>query len=156
MYYELESLDSNILNPISLPATELKGGSGSNDKDFERRMSLIVTASGSVRLQEREKGPVREFAETFVLVPNGELTGKATLKFEKGWQNEWLIQTQNFRFTEWGETEVENVKMEDTKGNIGGGGPGQKKDGQSQGRFGSGHARHFAAAGLAFKGKGKT
>lgn len=110
-------------------------------------MSIAVVATGSVRLEEPLKGPMREFAETFVLVPNTQKQVPPKPMFEKGWQQEWLIQTQNFRFTEWGASEVNDGKAEDPKAN----GVKNVFQGRNQGV-----AKHFAAAGLTIKGKGKV
>lgn len=125
----------------------MKGGSGQDSQDFDRRMSIQVVAMGSVRLEEPLKGPIREFSETFVLAPNPEKLPTAKPTFEKGWNKEWIIQTQNFRFTEWGASEVGGVKDEDMKTN------GEGKN-AFQGRN-KGIASQFAAAGLLVKGKGK-
>lgn len=110
-------------------------------------MSIQVVVTGSVRLEEQLKGPMREFSESFVLVPNVEVEVKPKPLFEKGWQQEWLIQTQNFRFTEWGAIEVgegkEGVATTNGTKNV------------FQGRN-QGVAKAFAAAGLTAKGKGKA
>ncbi|ORX97608.1 hypothetical protein BCR34DRAFT_164505 [Clohesyomyces aquaticus] len=106
MHFKVETLDANVLNPRSIPASELPGGSGSEDEDLERRMSILIVCAGSIRLGEQLKGPLREFAESFVLVPNlaklaiGE-GQKRHIDFKAGWDKQWLIQTQNFTFTEW-------------------------------------------------------
>ncbi|KAF2790731.1 hypothetical protein K505DRAFT_340184 [Melanomma pulvis-pyrius CBS 109.77] len=146
-HFEIEGLDCSILNRKFLPAAELKGGSNDDAKDFDRRMSIAVVATGSVRLEEPLTGPMREFAETFVLVPNTQKQVPRNPMFEKGWQQEWLIQTQNFRFTEWGASEVNDGKAGDTKAN------GVKNVFQ---RRNQSVAKHFAAAGLTIKGQGKV
>jgi hypothetical protein len=110
-------------------------------------MTIQVVVTGSMRLEEQLKGPMREFAESFVLVPNVGIEVKPKPMFEKGWQNEWLIQTQNFRFTEWGATEVGAGKEGETKAN----GTKNVFQGRNQGV-----AKAFAAAGLTAKGKGKA
>jgi NTF2-related export protein 1/2 len=136
------------LNEKLLDPAEVKGGSGDASKDFDRRMSIQVVTMGSVRLEEPLKGPIREFSETFVLVPNPEKLLTPNPTFEKGWQKEWLIQTQNFRFTEWGANEIGGpVKDVETKAG------GESKN-STQARN-KGIAAQFAAAGLFAKGKGK-
>ena len=95
-HYDVQSLDCHVLNPTSLAADKVQGGSGAEDKDIERRMSIVVAVSGSVRLEEPQKGPLRGFSETFVLVPNPE---KAVGKGPKAEKKGWLVQNQNFRYT---------------------------------------------------------
>ncbi|KAF2749305.1 hypothetical protein M011DRAFT_475409 [Sporormia fimetaria CBS 119925] len=147
-HYDLEALDCNILNPKLVDAAAVRGGTADDAKDLDRRMAVQVVATGSVRLEEPLKGPIREFSETFVLVPNPERLPSAKPTFEKGWQKEWLIQTQNFRFTEWGANEV-------------GGGNAipkevvMKTNGVTEGRN-KGIAQQFAAAGLLGKGKARA
>ena len=88
-HYELQSVDCHVLNPNLKP---LESGSKA---EAERNMSLLVSVSGWVRLQEPIKGPTRGFSESFVLVPNEEYPkGKAPKTDKKS----WLIQTQNFRY----------------------------------------------------------
>ncbi|KAF2708573.1 hypothetical protein K504DRAFT_502597 [Pleomassaria siparia CBS 279.74] len=147
-HFELESLDVDVLNPKFLPASDLLGGSNNDAEDHDRRMSIAIVVTGCVRLEEPLKGPMREFAETFVLIPNREKQLPPKPSFEKGWHQEWLIQTQNFRFTEWGATEVGDAKSEGTKVPTG---PRNVFQGRNQGV-----AKHFAAAGLTIKGKGKA
>lgn len=146
-HYDIEALDCTILNPRCISAAQLKNGSGDDTKDLERRMSVQVVVTGSVRLEEPLKGPMREFAETFVLVPNLEKTVPPRPTFDKGWDKEWVIQTQNFKFTEWGASEVPTDKMEEDKTN------GEKKGVRGGNK---GIASQFAAAGLFIKGKGKA
>ncbi|KAF2237599.1 NTF2-like protein [Viridothelium virens] len=88
-HYEAQSIDCHVLNPNLKP---LESG---RKAEAERNMSLLVSVSGWVRLQELSKGPMRGFSETFVLVPNEEFPkGKAPKTDKKS----WLIQTQNFRY----------------------------------------------------------
>jgi NTF2-related export protein 1/2 len=124
-------------------------------------MSLMVTVGGSVRLDEKFTGPMREFSETFVLAPDPEklpALGKK-VEFIKGWQKEWVIQTQNFRFTEWGASEIEGagkkeVGAKEVEMKAANGAAGKRAFGGPSG--GRGFASHFAAAGLNIKGKGKA
>jgi NTF2-related export protein 1/2 len=146
-HYDIENLDCNILNPKFIAAAAVKGGSGDDSQDLDRRMSIQVVAMGSVRLEEPLKGPIREFSETFILIPNSEKLPTPKPTFDKGWHKEWIIHTQNFRFTEWGASEVPGVKDEEMKTN------GEGKN-VFQGRN-KGIANQFAAAGLLVKGKGK-
>ncbi|KAF2178596.1 hypothetical protein K469DRAFT_599013, partial [Zopfia rhizophila CBS 207.26] len=153
-HFEVELLDCNILNTKYMLPEKLKGGCGDNEKDLDRRMSFAVAATGSVRLKEALKGPLREFSESFVLVPNpeqeiGTLDEKGKRKlFVKGAPKEWLIQSQNFRFTEWDEGEAREESKVDGAAKQGGkaGNNGPKRN-----AFG-----HLAAAGLLGKGKAKA
>lgn len=151
-YFDAEDLDCGVLNPKYLPASELKNGSGDDSKDLERRMSITVVVVGSIRLEEQLKGPIREFSESFVLVPNPEkLTGNK-INFDKGWNHEWLIQNQNFRFTEWSVNEVEEGG---TKAPAAADKP--KVNGGPKTSFNTGNrgiAGQFAAAGLFVKKPG--
>jgi len=84
LWYEIQTVDCQILNPRFYPDL-------SNDRNF----SMLVMISGYMRVEDKELGPMHEFSETFVLVPNrdrmiqrGSGQGKRT----------WLIQTQIFRY----------------------------------------------------------
>ena len=89
-HYEAQSLNVHIMNPTAAPPASAA------KKDAERAMSLVLQVSGYVRLGERNNGPQRGFAESFVLVPNREEVGaKGTGKQDVG--RKWLIQSQNFR-----------------------------------------------------------
>ncbi|KAI9693926.1 MAG: hypothetical protein M1822_003197 [Bathelium mastoideum] len=88
-HYEIQSVDCHVLNPNLKP---LQSG---RKAEAERNMSLLVTVSGWVRLQEAGKGPTRGFSETFVLLPNEEYSRQKVPKTDK---KSWLIQTQNFRY----------------------------------------------------------
>ncbi|KAK5675800.1 hypothetical protein LTS10_011531 [Elasticomyces elasticus] len=88
---EAQSVNVHVLNPT------LKPTEGMKKKDVERNMSLIVQVSGSIRIGQPKEGPLRGFSDSFVLVPNSELSGGAgTGKQDHGRQ--WLIQSQTFRF----------------------------------------------------------
>jgi NTF2-related export protein 1/2 len=153
-HFDLEGLDCNIINKKFLPSSEVQGGGGDDSQDFDRRMSIAVTVMGSIRLEEPLKGPIREFSENFVLVPNRDKLPKPRPTFEKGWHQEWVIQTQNFRFTEWGASEIGGGKTEPGKSDMKMETNGEKRN-QFQGRN-KGIASQFAAAGLLIKGKGKA
>jgi NTF2-related export protein 1/2 len=94
-HYEVQSFDCHVINPTSLAPDKLKGGSGDPDKDIERRMSIVILVSGTIRLEEPKTGPLRQFSETFVLVPNPEKApGRGKMAEKKG----WIVQNQNFRY----------------------------------------------------------
>ncbi|KAK5729783.1 hypothetical protein LTR17_011649 [Elasticomyces elasticus] len=89
-HFEAQSVNVHVLNPT------LKPTEGMKKKDVERNMSLIVQVSGSMRIGQPKEGPLRGFSDSFVLVPNSELSGGAgTGKQDHGRQ--WLIQSQTFR-----------------------------------------------------------
>ncbi|KAF2757058.1 hypothetical protein EJ05DRAFT_487048 [Pseudovirgaria hyperparasitica] len=81
-HYQVHSLNCHILKvaPIQPPPT--------NPRDVERNFSIIITVNGDVRLEEATKGPLRGFAESFVMVPN---TNPKV-------GHSWVIQAQNFRY----------------------------------------------------------
>ncbi|KAF2810391.1 NTF2-like protein [Mytilinidion resinicola] len=93
-HYEVQSFDCHVLNPTAMAPDKLKGGSGEQDKDIEKRMSIVVLVSGTVRLDEPKTGPLKQFSETFVLVPNPEKTANGPKSVVKA----WVIQNMNFRF----------------------------------------------------------
>ncbi|KAK5711219.1 hypothetical protein LTR17_018511 [Elasticomyces elasticus] len=89
-HFEAQSVNVHVLNPT------LKPTEGMKKKDVEPNMSLIVQVSGSIRIGQPKEGPLRGFSDSFVLVPNSELSGGAgTGKQDHGRQ--WLIQSQTFR-----------------------------------------------------------
>jgi NTF2-related export protein 1/2 len=114
LHSTVETLDCHVLNPKFLSAAKVKGGSGNDDADLERRMAIMVYVSGSIRLGQKLKGPLRLFSESFVLVPNADFepAGPQLNSVFKGkdrdgvWKHPFLIQNQNFSFTEWGEGEL--------------------------------------------------
>ncbi|KAF2281025.1 uncharacterized protein EI97DRAFT_18650 [Westerdykella ornata] len=144
-HYDVEALDCTVLNRKAIPAAAVQGGSGDDSRDFDRRMSVQISASGSVRLKEPLKGPIRVFSDVFVLVPNSEKLPSPKPTFEKGWQKQWVIQTQSFRFTEWSPDEIAGAKVDEAKTTSEG-----KKELKGRGR---GIANQFAAAGIFAKGR---
>lgn len=90
-HFEPQSTNVHVMNPTMGPAA------GGGKREAESNVSLVVQVSGYVRLQERKEGPMRGYSDSFVLIPNKEMTGgKGTGK--QGAGRKWLIQTQNFRF----------------------------------------------------------
>jgi NTF2-related export protein 1/2 len=89
--FDVQSIDCHVLNPSSrtgeIPETA---------KQMEATASLIVHVSGAVRLEEPQKGPLKQFSETLVLVPNPEKHTASTSSTSN--QRNWLIQNQNFRY----------------------------------------------------------
>ncbi|KAF2198025.1 hypothetical protein GQ43DRAFT_465947 [Delitschia confertaspora ATCC 74209] len=121
--FEVECVNCIVLDPKCVPVEQLKRGGDNPENALERGMSFTILATGKVRVQEQLKGPLRSFSESFVMVPNPDYEPKQVVigdrqKSEEEatkWNRAWLIETQNFRFTEWGEEELpkkdEGVKM---------------------------------------------
>lgn len=87
--FDVHSVDAQVLNP------KFDGEAGPKVKP-ENNISILVLVNGHLRLEQRGTGPLKEFSESFVLVPN---IDKMTLEqgpcMEK---KDWLIQVQNFRY----------------------------------------------------------
>jgi NTF2-related export protein 1/2 len=88
-HYEVQSFDCQVINSSYIT----DGTQGSGDS-AGKNMVLLVIVSGYVRLGPANDSDMRGFSETFVLVPNPELSNKRQGKPTK----EWLIQSQNFRY----------------------------------------------------------
>lgn len=147
-HYDVESLNVDILNVKALPVTAVKNGSGEELQDFDRRMSITIQAGGSVRLEKPLTGPIREFSDVIVLVPDPEKLPKGPVTeamITKNWDKQWVIQSQNFRFTEWGATEVRKAQGGEVEMEV-------EKDEKTRARN-RGIASQFAAAGLHLKEK---
>jgi Nuclear transport factor 2 (NTF2) domain len=84
LWYEIQTVDAQILNPRFFPDL-------SNDRNF----SLLVMVSGYMRVDDKELGPMHEFSETFVLVPNRE---RILQRGGGHGKRQWLIQSQIFRY----------------------------------------------------------
>lgn len=84
-HYDVQSLDCHVLNPSY----------SAEVNDPEKNVSIVVMASGYVRLEEPREGPMKGFSDTFVLVPN---LGSANAKGPQRQRRNWLIQTQTFRY----------------------------------------------------------
>ena len=81
-HFEVQMLDAHVINTNFIA----EGGRKAHEK--EKSMSIVVVVSGSVRVEEKGTGPLRQFSETFTLVPNTEKRGKGG----------WRVQMQNFRY----------------------------------------------------------
>ncbi|KAK4075280.1 uncharacterized protein Triagg1_4401 [Trichoderma aggressivum f. europaeum] len=91
--YEIESLDSHIINPsFQYGAPDTVYESEKNEKSG-RRMSIVVTTMGKVRFGKGREAPQKMFNETFVLVPNWDAMARNPARGLK----RWLIMSQNFR-----------------------------------------------------------
>jgi NTF2-related export protein 1/2 len=83
--FEVQTLDCHVLNPHFYP--NLK---------HDRNKSLLVMVSGYMRLENAKWGPMHEFNETFVLIPNRD---RLTLRRGRDQHKPvWLIQSQIFRY----------------------------------------------------------
>jgi NTF2-related export protein 1/2 len=88
-FYELQCLDCHVLNPqFFSPASEVQIAP-------EKNISVTIVVSGYLRLESHKEGPMKEFSETFVLVPNKD---NASRKGPQATRRTWLIQHQVFRF----------------------------------------------------------
>ena len=94
VFYEIESLDTHVLNPSfqlcapdNLPETNQK-----SDKQGGR-ISILVTTLGKVKYGKGRDAPAKMFNETFVLVPNWEAQQKNPPRGIR----RFLIMSQNFR-----------------------------------------------------------
>ena len=91
-HYDVQSYDCQVTNkdyaigrPENLGNTHEKGG---------RRMSILVTVSGTVKFwgEDGAPGEVRGFSDVVFLVPNWNTFGGKAIKARR-----WLIQSQTFR-----------------------------------------------------------
>jgi hypothetical protein len=83
--YEFQTLDCQILQRGFHPG--VRGVSN---------MSLLVMTSGYLRLENAKWGPLHEFSETFVLVPD---RSRLVQQGGRGSRRPaWLIQSQIFRY----------------------------------------------------------
>jgi NTF2-related export protein 1/2 len=103
-FYETQSIDCHVLNDQFYPPSA--GVRINNDKN----LSLLVVVSGYLRLEDRKEGPMREFSETLILVPNKDkASGRTNAASSK---RNWLIQTQIFRFVVMHESTAGLASME--------------------------------------------
>jgi NTF2-related export protein 1/2 len=89
LFYDVHAVDCQVLNPRYSTNPKVKA-----DKNF----SMLVTTSGHLRLEDRKTGPLKDFSETFVLVPNVEKAVTGAGKGAASRRRDWLIQLQNFRY----------------------------------------------------------
>jgi NTF2-related export protein 1/2 len=82
--YEVQTLDCHVLARPFHP-----GVRNANN------MSLLVMTSGYLRLENAKWGPLHEFSETFVLVPNRD---RLVQRGGGARRPPWLIQSQIFRY----------------------------------------------------------
>ncbi|KAL1614026.1 putative nuclear transport factor 2 domain protein [Diplodia seriata] len=115
-YFEVQSLDAQVLNPNppptpppkdgeadamidggAAPVGGNKGGGGKRGGGQQKEQpeelvgSLLVVVNGFVRLEEKKDGPQKGFSETFVIVPNKNYS-------KKDGNRRWVVQNQNFRY----------------------------------------------------------
>jgi NTF2-related export protein 1/2 len=84
LWYEIQTIDCQVINPKTFPDL-------SNDRNF----SMVVNVSGYMRVEDKELGPMHEFSETFLLVPNRD---KMVQRGARQGMRSWLIQSQVFRY----------------------------------------------------------
>lgn len=89
LHYDVHAVDCQVLNPKYNTDSKIRA-----DKNF----SMLVTTSGHLRLEDRKTGPLKDFSETFVLVPNVENAAAGAAKGAASRRRDWLIQLQNFRY----------------------------------------------------------
>jgi NTF2-related export protein 1/2 len=87
IFYHCQSVDSQIINERYYTDIKAKG------RKPEENIAILVMTSGYMRLRERGSGPMKEFSESFTLVPNPGTRGQKWATKRK-----WLIQNQIFRW----------------------------------------------------------
>ena len=88
-HFDIQSVDSHRFNP-----TYLAEGAQASNPGFDINMSILVTVSGSVRLEAKQSAPLQGFSETLILVPNS----PATSQYNRGKPvKDYLVQSQTFR-----------------------------------------------------------
>ena len=88
-HFDIQSVDSHCLNP-----SYLAEGAHASNPGFDINMSILVTVSGSVRLEAKRSAPLQGFSESLILVPNAPTTSR----FNKGKPiKDYLVQSQTFR-----------------------------------------------------------
>ena len=86
-HFDVQSVDSHCLNPNYHPEGKQRGGP-------ESGMSVVVTVSGSVRLEDSRSAPLKGFSESFIIVPNPAAMGHHTRGKPV---KDYIVQTQTFR-----------------------------------------------------------
>ncbi|KAF2671499.1 NTF2-like protein [Microthyrium microscopicum] len=83
-FYEVQAVDAQVLNSRYFP-----------DLGSDRNISIAVTVAGFLRLEHPKTGPLHEFSENFILIPNrAKLMNKGVGQSKR----DWLIQNQIFRY----------------------------------------------------------
>lgn len=91
--YEMESLDTHVINPSTGFGAPENIHDNAKVERTGGRMSIVVTTMGRVQYGKRREAPQRMFNETFVLVPNWD----ALARNPPRGLHRWLIMSQNFR-----------------------------------------------------------
>jgi hypothetical protein len=108
LFYDIQCIDTQILNPRYYVPKMEDGEPTAQDLGLrpEKNVSILVNVAGVLRMEDRVKGPLAEFSEVFLLVPNLEKKGKVT----EGRRREWLVESQVCRFVVvWEEGEGEGL-----------------------------------------------
>ena len=87
--YDIQCFDSHVINP-----NYTVGGASKTDGSNGRNMSVLVVVSGTVRLGTGKDNEKRGFSDSFVLVPNPEMS---TAKARRKPLREWLVQSKTSR-----------------------------------------------------------
>ena len=88
-HYEVQSYDCQVLNP-----NYMGDDTASNSRAKGRNMTILVIVSGYVKIGEPREAAMRGFSETFVLVPNPDITA---VKGRGKHMKEFLIQSDTLR-----------------------------------------------------------
>ena len=86
-HYETQSYDCHVLNP-----NYVAEGAPAGDAASGKNMTFLVIVSGYLKYGDDRSLPSKGFSENFVLVPNS-----AAVHTKGKNQNQWVIQSQNFR-----------------------------------------------------------
>ena len=89
MNFDIQSVDAHCLNPNYFPE-----GTECGHATSKKRMTILFTVSGCVKLGNSQTAATKEFSESFVLVQNHDDTG---LQKGENENKDWLIQAQTFR-----------------------------------------------------------
>ena len=90
IHFEVEAFDCQTISANIDPKGEVIASASKG-----MAMTILVLVSGGVRIGPLKESEMRNFSESFVLVPNPQFSslkkkGKPTM--------EWLIQSQTFRY----------------------------------------------------------
>jgi NTF2-related export protein 1/2 len=114
LFYDIQCIDTQIINPRYYVPKDGEPSAGDLGIRPEKNISILVLVAGGLRMENERKGPLSEFSETFLLVPNLEKRGgKVT---DKKGRREWLVESQVTRFVVvYGEGESEGLVSMDVE-----------------------------------------
>jgi hypothetical protein len=99
LHYDVQCLDTQVINScfyvpkLASPAGPAEPSADEIGLRPEKNISILVNVAGVLRMEDRVKGPLAEFSECFVLVPNLERRKRG-----EGVRREWLVESQVCRF----------------------------------------------------------